>query len=411
MTNIGYSGGADALNEEQMLVARRLAAVHGRIRVARERSGIQLYMASPEALEKDGEVEYRKMHLSLNLDKAMKNPAKACAKCMKYETVYSLEDLLFNFKSLKKTEVNRAPAAHVHVEDLNSGPPEMPGTCEYLIDLQGEGKETHPLRYYMEYRGLYNIPRMHEQLRPAFCTVPNPKYDKSYPLCKGFRITPKGRVILFAMEDNEMVGWQARYLDIMVDDAKYILNPSTFEWTMVAAKNKLGALIPVEGMEKIEKLSRFYIPAGSRPSETMLGFDAAVRFNDRLRRKWVGIVEGPFDALRVGPPFCAVMGKRFNDSKAKKLYHEGIDLVVVVTDNDLKKGKDSNIGGVLLQETQRHCAPYQIRCVHAPLPKNAADLGEADEEEAVALINAVLKKNGVEQSGLLSSTPRTVTIN
>src|ERR1019366_4210417 len=54
---------------EIMLLAEKLASIHGTVVISRESSGCHLYMASPAALEQDGARELEKRHLAVNADK------------------------------------------------------------------------------------------------------------------------------------------------------------------------------------------------------------------------------------------------------------------------------------------------------------------------------------------------------
>ena len=58
------------LGEEIARLTHKLVAIHGPGRIARERSGVHLYLPSPVCLERYGEEELYKKHMTVNLTKA-----------------------------------------------------------------------------------------------------------------------------------------------------------------------------------------------------------------------------------------------------------------------------------------------------------------------------------------------------
>lgn len=101
---ITTAGDLDMVPRPVMNLAQALARKHGDVLVAREARGLHLYMASPEALERDGDIELKKRHLAVNADKFLglgffarrkgTYDNERSARCMKYEKPYGVSELL-----------------------------------------------------------------------------------------------------------------------------------------------------------------------------------------------------------------------------------------------------------------------------------------------------------------------------
>lgn len=79
------SASKSEVSDEALKLAEQLANIHGKIRVAREASGLHFYLASPACLEQDGVVELNKLHLAMNVEKYFSSDERdvSCAMCMK----------------------------------------------------------------------------------------------------------------------------------------------------------------------------------------------------------------------------------------------------------------------------------------------------------------------------------------
>lgn len=84
---------AEAISEDVDYLVQSLVAIHGDCRLAKEKSGLHAYLASPDCLAQDGPRELHSKHLAVNLDKAMAEEPN-CALCMKTSTRYTVAKLL-----------------------------------------------------------------------------------------------------------------------------------------------------------------------------------------------------------------------------------------------------------------------------------------------------------------------------
>ena len=132
-------------------------------------------------------------------------------------------------------------------------------------------------------------------------------------------------------------GWQARILEMKMrgsDGRMYhwCYNSTREEWTPVKVRmddtvNGLETWQLVHGLTKWDP-PKYMTGPGTRRNLCLMGYDAA----ERAGKSWIGITEGPLDAARLGPPFCAALGKSFSEAQADLC--KPFDEVVVAYQND-----------------------------------------------------------------------------
>lgn len=352
-------------------LAEALSRIHGPVLVAKEKSGVHLYMASPKALEMFGRVELTKRHLAVNASKhfqihehipipgKQRRKRSSCAMCMKTGQPYSVADLL-NMAPLDKRGIPDVKA-EVKVQDntawiVDDGRgnkiPLGPGTCIPINQLPPE----HPAVWYLtQYRKTYDLNVLWEQFRCSFCHTEYPesmepkRFYRKLPW--GFKDTPQGRIIFFGMIDGVQRTWQARVIDYDQDNIRYYLHPYTGQW--VACEQRVsenGKFEPLPSMDRSRhewEIRRYRNARGSSRNDVLLGLDAAVEWNRRMGRSGrdmiVGLVEGPLDAGRIGPPLVASTGKFLSPEQARMLYSR-FHTVISIPDTDpigLKAAEDA----------------------------------------------------------------------
>jgi hypothetical protein len=171
----------------------------------------------------------------------------------------------------------------------------------------------------------------------------DPKKGRYYPkLPGGFRDTPQGRLVFYAMMNGSALGWQARILDIKdeVQGVWWYWHPYKRQWVGVKYFDRESGswLFYPEfmGREGFRfDPSKYRTSRGVSRSAMLMGFDAALQWNASrpMGKKVAGICEGPLDAARAGPPFMPVLGKAFSVEQAR-LVAGSFDRVIVVGDSD-----------------------------------------------------------------------------
>ena len=320
--------------------------IHGSIRMAMERNGLHFYIACPECLNINGESELWKKHLAINVERYFAGYDRS-AQCMKHGASYNVTDLVsmppladrgIEYKP-ETPELHAIPAHHLEQDEKGNWIPKSPGLVIPVNILPPD----HPASIYLAYRK-FDPEVLWDQFRCCFCYKEN--NDLFYRrLQGGFKVTPQGRLIFFAYVKGVRVGWQARILEIDDDNHKFYWHPYKSTWVAVmkrADEKSRWELLP--GYEEWDP-AKYFTGHGTRRNSILLGFDAAVnhfRNQDRLLTRWCGLVEGPLDAARFGPPFISRMGKTLSKEQATLLRTE-FDVVYSVSDNDEagEQGKES----------------------------------------------------------------------
>lgn len=362
--NVSTTGRIAGLQLDMRVIAlaEALANIHGPVHITQERSGLHLYMASPVCLEQYGRDELHKRHLAVNVSKylrigqwAAKGGRRAgridsCAQCMKTSTPYTITQLLhmppLSARGIKDT------GATVKVVDnsawLTTDPsgntiPIGPGDVIPVTQLPPE----HPAVWYLtQYRKPYDLERLWRQFRCSFCWREFPESlqprRRYRPLPAGMKDTPQGRIIFFADQEGIQKSWQGRVID-MIDSAqgvRYVLHPYTGAWTPVESRHPDGKFRPLPEIQQSKydwSLTKYRNARGSSRNDILFGLDAAVMWNRQQGRTGrdtvAGLVEGPLDAGRVGPPFVALTGKFISPDQADILATR-FRRVIFVSDTD-----------------------------------------------------------------------------
>jgi hypothetical protein len=389
-------------------LAELIAARHGPTRIAKESSGWHIYFPSPIALEKDGLVELKRsnMHGAINAEKFLGLGVYAanagtgandrCAQCMKYEKAYTIAQLLQmepladrGYKNIESS-VFEKPEARMEVDDNGNKIPISPGTFKPLIALRPD----HHVFEFLKSRRL-DVRTMQEFCPVAYCESEFPEDRKIGPYYPrfggGFKSTPQGRLILFAMIKGVRKTWQARLLEKTVDGVVHFWHPYDKVWTAVGRKNpetkKLETFPEFSSTSEWEgdlhKIHKYTMPAGTERNSILLGFDSAVRFKAKHGTRTCFVVEGPLKAIRVRPPCVATLGKYVSPNQARLLASEFDDIVGIPDNDDAGDGFVEKLFGNLAEYGRM---PRILR-----LRADVKDADELDQEEADALFRKEIR--------------------
>lgn len=392
------------------MLAESLSRLHGPAIIRNESNGYHIYIASPECIKQDGRKEIQSKHLTVNASKYRELPEwklkhkgnhdpDFSAVCHKTDTRYRVSDLL-NEKKFPPLEKRGIPnitsqviAASVQrqeclVQDAAGNMvPQDPGEVIPLSELPS----NHPAIEYIVNRG-YNPVSLEAQFNCGFCSAEAPEnstkgiFYKKLPA--GFRDTPQGRIIFFAMINGVQVGWQARILDrITASGIKEYWHPYKECWTPIATKNTAtGKWECLPGIEDTNRLvaplwkpSKYKTAFGMLRNESLIGIDAAVAFNKKmnLKKSTAFIVEGPLDAGRLGPGGVAILGKYLSDRQADMLIRKFRRLIMLM-DND-KAGKEAKERIIEVMKGK------MVDISFVEVPSGYKDIGEMDTISAMTL--------------------------
>lgn len=416
--DISTSGDVTVLNIPEQIrnLAERLAKIHGPVRVSHESGGYHIALADPELLEQDGAKEFTSKHLSINADKyfltgkwdystnkTLENKklwAKKkkgwpipCASSMKTGKRYDVNALLYDYQPVEKRLPQFAHIKH-EVSTGNSGKNletdrfgnQVPAWVGETVPLT-ELPDDHPAIEYVKGRG-FDPARLVEQFEACYCTEAAPEdrakgvyYSK---LPGGLRNTPKGRIVFTVRMNGVRWGYQSRYIDKW--DGNVLKFWSGDEWVPVKEVFDDGS--EIQFFEKSEYFPQGFSPhkyinaiGGSR-NKWLMGFDAAVKFNEDRNPKdrFCVLVEGPLDAGKLGPPAIALMGKAFSVMQAEYVAKAfGSGRVCVIPDND-KAGQQG------LAKVKELMGNHGIRVTVVNTGGTVKDVGELSYDEASELL-------------------------
>ncbi len=412
-TTSGLHGAA--IDFRILSLAEALAAIHGPVHVAKESSGIHLYMASPRCLEQDGKRELTKRHLAVNASKyfqitntgqyagkltGRRRKIDNCAMCMKTGQPYSVADLL-NYPPLTIRGIPNV-ATTVKIQDntnwlVDDGRgnkiPVPPGTTVPITELPA----GHPAVWYLtQYRPAYDLQALWSQFRCSFCTAEFPESQelkrRYRPLPLDFKDTPQNRIIFFADINTVQRSWQARVIEYVDPHGlKYYLHPYTNQWVACEQRQPGGKFKPLDSIPQHRfewDLTKYRNARGSSRNDILFGLDAAQQWNfDQGRRgkqTVAGLTEGPLDAGRMGPPFTATTGKFISAEQAQMLvtrFHR----IIYVPDTDAAGMKALDDARVLFEGR----CDFQVLNLKE-LGFGSKDLGELTGDVARQLIQPLL---------------------
>jgi hypothetical protein len=327
------------IDDSTMRLAQQLSKKHGNAKIMMESGGVHIYIASPICLELYGDEELlpSKMHLAINADKYLgKSPYKQtdmAALCMKTGTIYQVSDLITGKNLKERGFVDRQHQVQLiekkdYLEDDGNGNmvPFGPGDTTPLTDLP----ITHPALQYLRSRDFDPV-ELQAQFRAAYCSEDRRGvFYRKLPY--GFKAGPCGRIVFYIDVKGAQRGWQARMLDYKArgTDGKlyhFFWNPYSSIWFPVKVRDDVtGKWELTPGSDKWDP-PKYIIAYGAKRNEVLMGYDA-IEDNS----SWIGLTEGPLDAARLGPPFCAVMGKHFSAAQAELC--RGFSKVVLAMQND-----------------------------------------------------------------------------
>jgi len=379
------------VGEETLILAQMLSVRHGNVRITKEEGGIHLYMASPICLERYGDEELTKMHLAVNADKYNKHQEDWSAMCMKTDTPFRVSELL-SMKTLERRGFVEAQHL-IQVKDStqNLEPdengiliPKSPGVAVPLISLS---EEHHAVRY-VKSRG-FDLESLDKQFRMGYCFQERDDMYYRY-LGHGFRATSQERIIFYVDVNGVQRGWQARILDFVDGDGiRYYFHPYKRQWVPIESKvgDKWEELDPDPAYKW--NPARYIIAHGAKRNHYLMGYDAAVDYNEQRSPKVLGLTEGPFDAARLGIPFCAVMGKHFSERQAKLCV--GFDVIILAMQNDEASEK-------LKDKVESQGYIYGLNVITVRPPDEYKDFGEMSTDAAANHLKEELKDHAFDYS-------------
>ena len=390
----------DEIDEEVLVLAQRLSKIHGLAKLASESGGVHIYIASPICLVEFGPDELlpSKMHLAINADKYLgrppyEEPNDYAAMCMKTGEIYSITDLL-EHSSLEVrgyTDIRHQVAIvekNDYLVDDGEGNqvPKGPGEVVSLSALPAD----HPVIVYLRGRD-FDPHSLVRQFDSSFCVQHADGYWKN--LSCDFKASPQHRLIFNIDIQGIRRGWQARILELKTkgsDGKKYhfCYHTSKEEWVPVKIwdeRSEEWHLMP--GFTKWDP-PKYMLGYGTRRNLCLMGFDAAQENGAEKKDPWIGLTEGPLDAARLGPPFCAAMGKSLSAKQADlcRLFER----VVVAIQND-EAGKQF-----------KESAVKQLRNIGLPVvvieppTEDIKDYGDMKQSDADVFMSTICKKYSLE---------------
>lgn len=385
-----------------MILAEALSRKHGEVHVARESSGLHLYMASPQILEEEGSVELRKRHLAVNVDRYLKlgqwrkrnYDNDWSAMCMKSGKAYRISDLV-SMLPLNQRGVLDAPLMQIKVHNTKRSLvpdgkgnmiPVGPGECIPLPELP----HNHVAREYVERRG-YDVNILWRQFRASYCVKETPEdrdqavYYKR--LAMGFNDTPQGRIIFFGDIKGVQQIWQARVIDRVEGGLKFYWHPYENIWVACEARNpETGKFTPLPEVASSRfewGPAKYKTATGASRNTSLIGFDASVNWNKMMGIKSpiIFLAEGPLDAGRWGPPACGMMGKHLSKMQAM-LISDHFKRLIYIPDTG-KAGQDAT------KSVIEAMGPNMYVKI-AALAAGRSDPGEMTNDEAWAIVKPYL---------------------
>lgn len=382
--NLGFE--KTGLPENLRGLANTLVHIHGSGQILRKKDNtFELRIPDPELLAADGDKELNSKHLYVNLSKAHEGRTNA-ARCVKDGRIYHIESLLSmlpleerlpNIKKSIKRRVSYVDYTRFLDKDENGNLiPAGPGEVVPLTDLP----EDHPAIHYIRARD-FTPKQLVEQFSAAFCIKENPRL-KYAALPGGFCRTPQGRIIFYVEQLGAKRGWQARQLELDKDGYRYLWHPYKNEWVAVAKldnSNKPTILPEYDGRvcgkgTNVVLNNKYIIGLGVDKTNMLMGFDAALDWAEYTSNETIGIVEGVFDAARLGPPFVSIMGMSMSSNQGA-LVKNFFRRAILVPDNDTDSSKREKF----LADAKDVLSGLEI--IESTLPAGIKDAGDLSVEE------------------------------
>lgn len=392
----------ETLPREVELLATGLSNIHGHVVVRRERGGLQLYMACPNCLQRDGKKELAKKHLSVNPERYLAlgkwkqlqgtYNADASGYCMKESKIINVTDL----KSMVPLQRRGYPDAPTGVTKPAEGKciiddgkgnmiPDHPGQVVPITQLPAD----HPGVTYLVNRG-YDLQRLWDQFRCSWCwqeAPENPEMDRFYRrLPCEFRDTPQNRIIFYADVNGVQRGWQARIIEHVAGDTKFFLHPYDNQWYPMEIKVN-GKWVPnppyTEGQRYQWNYSKYKTAFSSKRNEMLMGWDAAIAQASRWPVRLIIPSEGPLDAGRFGPGSVPLLGKYLSPDQARMIMTHFTHVLFAQQNDKVSEGLEREMS-----------ASFLGRVIYSPMkpPPSFKDFGEMSDAGAWDVAHTVLQK-------------------
>lgn len=331
----------------------QLLKVHetGMLHYSVSSNSFELRLPDPCLLIEDGFKELNSKHLYVNLTKYIEQGHIAPARCVKTGKVYTMLNLL-NMKPLRnrqdeipwnidkflskyKQKTLIIPKTYENSNDAINVEP--PGECIEITKLP----ENHPAVLYLKQRGFTtreNLESLVKQFNLSFCI--KSKYNFYEDLYMGLSKSPEGKLIFFIHQFGELKGWQSRRIEKRDGDTLYHYhldsnNAMKTGWIPVGKyDHDTSKLSPLPGVSKKVFDSKYVIGMGTKASQCLLGFDAAIEYNKNRTSKDIVLVEGALDAAKFGIPACSAFGCHVSKRQAELLVNN-FDNIYLIRDHDL----------------------------------------------------------------------------
>lgn len=330
-----------------------LLSIHRTGKLHYFKNGFELSIPDPKLLRIDGPKELFSKHLYVNLTMYIESMNNKAAHCVKTGDKYRISDLLhmkpvgdrglpFDVELYLKNHGDTV----LSYSDLEMFSPESehrkiihPGVLVPVNKLPS----VHPAVEYLKNRGFTDLDSLVNQFNLSYCESENPQYKyiygkDSYQYNPFSPVTPQGKLIFCVMQYGNFEGWQSRVIDKFDSNTNMKYHWISYApsgtpgsekngWYPVAQKDVLtGKLLPVSSIANNSMKRKYVIAPGFKSSQHLLGFDAAVEYNKKFKdeygnavKPFIGLVEGAFDAARMGAPFCSVFGSHLSMQQFKMI--------------------------------------------------------------------------------------------
>lgn len=278
------------------------------------------------------------------------------------------------------------------VEDPATGEmvPPPPGQVIPLSQLWRDYGDNHPVFAFLRQRGFEDWAAREKHMRLGFCVSEWPHGKNKVWQRKidvdGWHDTPQNRLILYTVKNGVPVNWQARVLEWVSDDGlhKFALHPYRSEWVHTHSRPSREAAWIGVGLYSVLKPngrdlwdpSKYKTATHSYRETAPMGWDAAIEFNLTQDVRWGVIGEGPLDALRVGPPGMAALGKTL-PGRMPRMIAEHFEVIFTMFDNDA--------AGKRATEQIKNQLMRAGGCIREVIPINIGfgckDVGEMTDEQ------------------------------
>ena len=400
------------LPREVEMLAGALARIHGHVNIRREKGGLQIMMACPECLQRDGKKELSSRHLAVNAERNLglgkwamqvgQYNADYSGFCMKHSSSTGKGMLVSDLMAMVPLKergypdaplggiTRPAPGKCIIPDDKGNMIPDHPGEVIPLLDLPS----NHPAVEYLVNRR-FDITALTVQFRVGYCVKEAPEngaVDRYYRrLPCGFRDTPQGRIIFYADVKGVQRGWQARIIERTIGDIKYYLHPYQNDWMPMEQRNsETGKFEPMPHVLKDTTLQwkpqKYKTAFSAERNQMLMGFDAATHWNQlmRLTKKLVIVTEGPGDAGRYGSPGIPLLGKFLSDAQARMLI-DHFDCVLYAGQNDEASRQLGNQIEIAMVGRVEYAAIYP--------PEGTKDVGDMTTKAAWAIARVAIKQH------------------